>query len=359
MTAISVEHVSKWFPPHIPGEEPVQAVDDVTIRVASGEIVALLGPSGSGKTTLLRLVAGLVRPDDGQVLYDGQNIQSIPKEDRGIGMVFQQNALVPHWISRRSVAFFLALRRREHELPERIKRISQITGLGLEALLERYPTRLSGGEQQRVSIARALARDLKVLLLDAPFANLDAKLRDEAMAELKRLLQEFPATTIYTTHDQTEAMTLARRIILINEGRLMQMGTYQQLYHSPVNLFVARFVGTQAMNTFQGYSLEGNWQGDNFGGYPIRADLEDGTRVILGVRPEHVRLAEKGVAGRVMAITPFYPERYRQVDVQGGGECWSLNLPIDHDVKVGSTLTCALDEAYLHYFDTQTGSRIG
>jgi ABC-type sugar transport system ATPase subunit len=359
MTAISVEHLSKRFPPHVPGEGPIQVVDDVSFRVGSGEIAAILGPSGSGKTTLLRLMAGLERPDTGQVLYDGQNVRDIPEEDRGIGMVFQQSALVPHWVSRRSVGFYLAIRSREHELPERLERISQITGLGLEALLERYPSRLSGGEQQRVSIARALARDLDVLLLDAPFANLDAQLRDEARIELKRLLQEFPATTVYTTHDQTEVMALARRVILINEGRLVQIGTYQQLYHLPVNLFVAQFVGGQAMNIFQGYSLEGRWQGDNFGGYLIRTDLEDGTRVTLGVRPENVRLADEGVAGRVVDVTPFYSRRYRQVEVQGGGERWALNLPIDHDVKVGSTVTCALDEAYLHYFDARSGSRIG
>jgi multiple sugar transport system ATP-binding protein len=359
VTAISVEHVSKRFPPHVPGDEPVRAVDDVTFRVGSGEIVALLGPSGSGKTTLLRLMAGLERPDTGQVLYDGQNIRDIPEEERGIGMVFQQSALVPHWVSRRSVGFFLAIRSREHELPDRLERIAQITGLGLDTLLERYPTQLSGGEQQRVSIARALARDLSVLLLDAPFANLDAQLRDEARIELKRLLQEFPVTTVYTTHDQTEAMALARRVVLIDGGRLVQMGTYQQLYHLPVDLFVARFVGGQAINIFQGYSLEGKWQGDNFGGYPIRADLEDGTRVTLGIRPENVRLADEGVAGRVVSVVPFYSRRYCQVEVRGGGESWTLNVPIERQVAVGSTVTCALDEARLHYFDPQTGNRIG
>jgi ABC-type sugar transport system ATPase subunit len=359
MTAISVEHLSKQFPPHVPGEGPVRAVDDVTFRVGSGEIVVILGPSGSGKTTLLRLMAGLEYPDTGQVLYDGQTIRDIPEQNRGIGMVFQQSALVPHWVSRRSVEFYLALRSRKHELPERLERIAQITGLGLETLLGRYPAQLSSGEQQRVSIARALARDLDVLLLDAPFANLDARLRDEARIELRRLLQEFPVTTVYTTHDQTEAMALARRVVLVNEGRLVQMGTYQQLYHLPVNLFVARFVGGQAMNIFQGYCLRGKWQGDNFGGYPIRVDLEDGTPVSLGVRPENVRLADEGVAGRVVGINPFYSGRYCQVDVQGGGERWMLNIHIDHDVKIGSAITCALDGAYLHYFDTRSGSRIG
>jgi multiple sugar transport system ATP-binding protein len=122
---------------------------------------------------------------------------------------------------------------------------------------------------------------------------------------------------------------------------------------------VARFVGSQAMNIFHGYSLGGKWQGDNFGGYPIRADLEDGTRVTLGVRPENVMLADEGIAGRVMNVTPFFPERYRQVEVRGGGEHWTLNVPIDHDVAVGSTITCALDENALHYFDTQSGDRIG
>lgn len=360
MTAIILEHVTKRFE-HIVGvnEPAITAVNDVSLKIPSGDVLAVLGPSGCGKSTLLRLVAGIFKPDEGQVFYDDLDLQDIPLRDRGVGMVFQEGALIPHWESRRSVAFFLTLRKREREVPARLAQISKITGFGLDALLERRPGQLSGGEQQRVSIARALARDMRVLLFDEPFANLDAKYRGEARLELKRLLNAFPVTSIYVTHDQVEAIALAHRIAIMRDGKIEQMGTYQQLYTNPVNLFVATFIGAPIMNLFPGRIENGQWYGENFGGYAIRKDLPDGTRVTAGVRPEYIHLAQEGTYGVVEQKIPLFAERRQVITVHLAGERWSLIAPLDENVEVGSTIQCALDPQGLLYFDTRTGQRIG
>ncbi|MEO0563792.1 MAG: ABC transporter ATP-binding protein, partial [Chloroflexota bacterium] len=185
MTTITVEHVSKSYT-DAPGG-PVIALDDVSLRIESGQVLAVLGPSGCGKSTLLKMIAGLEAPDSGRVLYDGVPVMDVDRRERNIGMVFQEGALIPHWEARRSVGLFLALRKRTEEIPSRVHEISAITGFGLDVLMDRRPSMLSGGEKQRVSIARALTRDLDVLLMDEPFANIDAKLRSQARIELKRL----------------------------------------------------------------------------------------------------------------------------------------------------------------------------
>jgi ABC-type sugar transport system ATPase subunit len=360
MTTITLENVCKRFVrADADGEAVVRAVDNISLKIVPGQVLVILGPSGSGKTTLLRLIAGLTKPDSGQVLYDNVPLQQIPTKDRGIGMVFQEGALVPNWKSRRSVGFFLELRRREHELPERIERISEITGIGLEKLLDRRPGKLSGGEKQRVSIARALARDLKILLVDEPFANLDAKLRSSARVELKRLLGEFPVTTVYVTHDQVEAMALADRIAVMHAGKLEQAGTYRQLYDTPASLFMAGFIGILPINLFPGHIEGGRWYGRNFGGYPIRGDLPDGTPVTLGVRPEFVHLRDEGTPGVVERATRFLPERTQLVELRMAGERWSLTTGLDQPVATGATVHCILDPGGLLYFDTKTGTRIG
>ncbi len=358
MTSITVEHVSRTFDDDVHGE-PVLALDNVSLRVESGQVLAIMGPSGCGKSTLLRIIAGLVGPNEGRVLFDNVPLDEVPRDERGIGMVFQEGALMPHWKARASVGFFLALRRREHEIPERVRRISKITGLGLDVLLDRKPSQLSGGEQQRVSIARALTRDLNILLMDEPFANIDAKLRGESRLELKRLLNEFPVTAIYVTHDQTEAIALSKRIAIMRAGRMEQVGSYEQLYGNPINLFVATFIGQTTINQFNGYVLEGTWQGDNFGGYPLRRDLDDGTRVIMAIRPEFISVAPAGVRGKVETVTPYFAERYSLLEVRGNGERWQLHAPLDANIKPGQFIHCKLDREGLLFFDKQTEVRIG
>ncbi|GAB4474879.1 MAG: ABC transporter ATP-binding protein [Anaerolineae bacterium] len=361
MTGIALEGVSKTFLQSVEGgpPEPVRAVDNLSLQVRPGEVLAVVGPSGCGKTTLLRLIGGLETPDEGRVLYNGIDLASIPPMERGIGIVFQDRALAPHWKTRRSVGFFLELRHREHELDERLKRIAQITGLGLEKLLTRRPGKLSRGEQQRVSIARALARDLRVLLFDEPFASLDAKLRAEARVELRRLLHEFPVTTVYVTHDQIEAMALASRIAVMNRGRLEQIGTYRQLYDTPTSMFVAGFIGNPPTNLFEGQVQAGRWQGQNFGGLPIRKDLADGTPVTLGVRPEHVHLAAEGTVGEVEIVTPLYQEKRQIIGVRAGTERWTLLLPLEQRLVPGAVVSCTFPPEQALFFDTATGQRIG
>jgi len=358
MTAIAAEHIVKAF--EVPDEGGIlQAVDDVTLRVPEGETLAIVGPSGCGKTTLLRIIAGLEKPDSGRVLYDQVPLPDVPRQDRGIGMVFQNWALVPHWESRKTVGFFLRLRKREYEVPERVRRVSAITGVGLEYLMDRFPRQLSGGEKQRVAIARAFARDLQMLLFDEPFANLDAKFRASARLELRRLLDEFPVTTVFVTHDQIEATSLADKIAVMRDGHVEQIGTFRQLYDSPLNLFVADFIGTPGMNQFKGKVVDGQWVGEIFGGYPIRSDLANGTHITMGIRAEHFSLQDGGTPAVIKEITPFYPQKYQQLDVWLGSESWSLNVPLETQVEVGQTIYCTLNPDEALYFDTRSGQRIG
>ncbi len=368
MTAITVEHVSKDYfenPDGFSGKR-LRALDDINFRLADGEVLAILGPSGCGKSTLLKIIAGVLKPDEGRVLYNDVPLADLPLQERGIGMVFQEGALIPHWEAKRSVGFFFSLRRRQEEIPPRVRQISNITGIGLNVLLERKPAQLSGGEQQRVSIARALTRDLRVLLMDEPFANIDAKLRSQARIELKRLMNEFPTTAIYVTHDQIEAVSLSQRVAVMNAGRIEQVGTYQQLYTNPVNLFVATFVGTEKINLLHGFVISGRWKGDSFQGFPIRKDLEEGTRVVLGVRPEHITLVTSdapaaGIIGEgvVEQVTPFFAERYQLLDVYGNGERWQMHVSPDVRVRPRDRVRCTIASDHILYFDPQTEKRIG
>lgn len=360
MTTITLNHIYKRFEQTTEGgSREVVAIDNLSLKILSGEVLAVLGPSGCGKSTLLRIIAGLTAPDKGEVLYDNQHIDEIPLGDRGIGMVFQEGALIPHWIAEENIGFFLRLRHREREIPERVSRISQITGFGLELLMDRHPRQLSGGERQRVAVARALARDPRVFLFDEPFSNLDAKLRTTARIELKRLLHEFPVTSVYVTHDQIEAVSLAHRIAVMRAGKIEQVGDYQTLYENPVNRFVASFIGTPSINLFEGYVHEHHWQGINFGGFPIRHDLPEESRVTLGVRPEGVELAADGIVAQVETVTPYFAERFWLVEVKAGNEYWHLLTPMDTRLQVGEIVHCRLKPDALLFFDTDTGQRIG
>ena len=359
MASITIDHVTKSYEQPSGLERPIVAVNDISFKIPDGDVLSILGPSGCGKSTLLRMIAGLIKPDRGRILYDNVPLDDIHIQDRGIGMVFQEGALIPHWEARKSVGFFLSLRKREHEVPERVERIAKITGVGIEQLMGKFPRQLSGGEKQRISIARALTRDHRILLFDEPFANLDAKIRSAARVELKRLLNEFPITTIYVTHDQVEAVALSKRIAVMRNGKFEQFGTYQLLYDSPVSLFVAKFIGTPTINTFEGRAMDGHWEGEAFSGFEIRGDLPNGMPVTLAIRPQYVYLDPDGQAGVVETIIPFLAERYQLVNVWLGKERWSLAAPLDTHIELGSTIYCKLDPEYMHFFDTRTGKRIG
>ncbi|MEM9952592.1 MAG: ABC transporter ATP-binding protein [Chloroflexota bacterium] len=354
MTMISVENVSKQYV--LKDKEIVQAVDDVSLKVSEGGKIALIGPSGCGKTTLLRMIAGLEDPDSGRVLYNDEPIKQLKPEHRGIGMVFQNYALIPQWDSKANIGFFLRLRQREEEVPERVQQIAKITGFGIERILGKFPKQLSGGEKQRVAIARAFARDLKLLLFDEPFANLDAKLRQTARVEARKLLSKYPVTLIYVTHDQQEASLMADRLILMNNGCIEQVGSYQSLYDAPANIFVAEFIGTPTMNLFQGEVRDGRWYGADFGGYPVPVDIADGTLTTLGIRPEHIVRADD-LQVIVKQTTPYFAERFLLVDVTTPNQMWQVQLPLETQLTVGDTLTVSFDLTKCHFFDTQTGER--
>ncbi|GAB5601642.1 ABC transporter ATP-binding protein [Thermus sp. FJN-A] len=312
------------------GENPV--LKGVDLEVFPGEIVALLGPSGSGKTTLLRAVAGLVRPTGGrirlgrEVFFDGDKGAFLPPERRSLGLVFQSYALWPHRTVYENVAYGLRLRRvPEREVRERV--LGLLDRLGLTGLERRYPGALSGGQQQRVSLARALAYDPKLLLLDEPLSNLDAKLRDQARVWLRETLKATGKAALFVTHDQAEAMAMADRIALLNEGRMEQVGTPEELYRNPRTLFVADFLGNPNVVEALVVALEGELAHLELAGYPLRARamgaLSPGRLAKLVLRPETLRPAGPG-----------------EVNVVEGEVAHSLYLGghYEHWVRVGEAL---------------------
>jgi len=296
------------------------AVDRVSFDVADGEFVVLVGPSGCGKSTTLRLIAGLEEPSAGAIAIDGRVVNDVPPKERDIAMVFQNYALYPHLTVYENLAFGLRMQRLpRRQIADRVGGAAAL--LGLEGLMERRPKALSGGERQRVALGRALVRQPKVFLFDEPLSNLDARLRVQMRAELIRLQAELAATVIYVTHDQIEAMTMGSRIVVLQGGRVQQIGSPMTLYENPANRFVAGFIGSPAMNFVEGY-LTGNDQGGVFVEQEERWRLplppallppsgEEGGRrgVTLGIRPEDVELATAGdvnvLEARVEVVEPL------------------------------------------------------
>lgn len=276
-------------------------------------------------------------------------------------MVFQDGALMPHWEAVKTVGFFLSLRHREYEIPERMKRISEITGIGIEKLLTRKPKELSGGERQRVAIARALARDPRVFLFDEPFSSIDAALRTHARLELKRLLREFPVTSLYVTHDQYEAIAMAHRIAVMRAGHLVQIGDYRTLYENPLNMFIATFIGTPTINLFPGRVQSHHWQGSTFGGFRVRGDLSDDTPVVAGVRPEGFALgpAEKAFQVRALSVIDHYSERLQVVEVVSENDRWTITVPLETRIKAADVFPVAVQTDAVIFFDPKSGLRIG
>jgi ABC-type sugar transport system ATPase subunit len=276
MAQVSLAGITKEFP------GGVRAVNDVSLEVPDGEFLVLVGPSGCGKTTALRLIAGLEKATSGTITIGSQVVNGISPRDRDIAMVFQNYALYPHMTVYRNLAF--PLRERRTPKPEIARRVAEISSiLGLDELMKRRPAQLSGGQRQRVAMGRALVREPAVFLLDEPLSNLDAKLRVQMRAELKRLHQRLGITTVYVTHDQVEAMTLADRMVVMSAGETLQIGAPQEIYAEPVNLFVAGFIGSPAMNL-----LRGRAAGSRVTAGELtfeRPGVPDGD-VVVGIRPE-------------------------------------------------------------------------
>ena len=290
-------------------DEGVVAVQEFNLDIKDKEFIVLVGPSGCGKSTTLRMVAGLEEISGGELLIDGKVVNDIPPKDRDIAMVFQNYALYPHMTVRENMAFSLKLRHvPKEEIDKAVRQAAEI--LDITQYLDRKPKALSGGQRQRVAIGRAIVRAPKVMLMDEPLSNLDAKLRNEMRAEIIKLRERIDTTFIYVTHDQTEAMTLGDRIVIMRDGFVQQIGTPQEVFNHPANLFVAGFIGMPVMNFFDAKLLrEGQHYFVELGGVKVHLSEEKCARlaaknvesqdVTLGVRPEHTDLAEQGVAGKV------------------------------------------------------------
>jgi len=341
---------------------PVRVLRDVSFTVEDGEFCILLGPSGCGKTTLQRIVAGLEDPDGGQVWIGDREVGRLDPRERDVAMVFQSYALYPHMTVFENLAFPLKARRTpREEIAGRVGDAARL--LGLEALLGRKPRELSGGQRQRVAIGRAIVRNPAVFLFDEPLSNLDAKLRSAMRVELAGLHRTLGATILYVTHDQVEAMTLGQKVVLLHEGRIQQMGAPRELYDRPVNRFVAGFVGTPAMNFFDG-RLQGNEQEAQFLGDGLRIALgrrEDlrehrGADVTLGIRPEALSPGNGEIEGRLELAETLGAETLLHLRLPGGARVVA-KAPSEWSGPAETPVRLAVRRQGLHLF--RDGARIG
>jgi multiple sugar transport system ATP-binding protein len=349
MATVEIQDAAKSF-------GSTQIIRGVSIDIRDGEFVVLVGPSGCGKSTLLRMIAGLEGIDRGEIRIGGRRVNGLPPKDRDIAMVFQNYALYPHLTVADNLAFSLKLRHApQQEIEQRVAQAAKI--LGLEPLLERLPKQLSGGQRQRVAMGRAIVRDPKVFLFDEPLSNLDAKLRVAMRAEIRELHQRLKATTIYVTHDQIEAMTMADKIVAMHDGIVEQVGTPLDLFDRPRNVFVAAFIGSPSMNLLP---VKANGQGvvDNAGNHWTVPGLPapSGQALTLGVRPEHLRLDAAGVEARVLVVESTGSETHLLVDA--GGIKLTCVLRERVSVRTGDQVRLGVDSTHVHLFRADSGERI-
>lgn len=297
-TSIYLENVTKTYRETLLERDVgSKALNNISLEIKNGETMSILGPSGCGKTTLLKVIAGLESIQEGAVYYNGKNVTDMPPKDRGIGMVFQGYALYPNYKSKGNLSFYFWVRKAPQDrINQRVKQTSRIMGMGFDKLLGRMPTTLSGGEQQRVAIARCIVRYPTIFLMDEPISNLDAKLRVKTRGEIKRLLMDFAITTVYVTHDQIEAIAMGDRIAVMREGKIVQVGTYHDIYEHPINRFVADFVGSPPMNFFEGELFEGNRFKTSTFSLALPSEklskLNGRRQIYLGIRPENINLKQ-------------------------------------------------------------------
>jgi multiple sugar transport system ATP-binding protein len=335
-------------------------IHGVTVTIGDGEFVVLVGPSGCGKSTLLRMLAGLENITAGEIKIGDRVVNNLPPKERDVAMVFQNYALYPHMTVAANMAFSMKLRGAPRtEIDKRVRRAAEI--LGLLQLLERYPRQLSGGQRQRVAMGRAIVRDPQVFLFDEPLSNLDAKLRVQMRTEIKELHQRLKTTTVYVTHDQIEAMTMADKIVVMHDGRVEQIGAPLELYDRPQNLFVGGFIGSPAMNFLPG-SIKSNGRIEFAGPGEMRLPLagapngSDGRAAIYGVRPEHFALADDGAEATVQVVEPTGSEL--QVIAKLGGQEITAVFRERHQFKPGDKIRLKPNPDLVHLFDAVTGQRL-
>ena len=338
----------------------VQVMHGVDVDIEDGEFVVLVGPSGCGKSTLLRMIAGLETISSGEIRIGDRVVNDVAPKDRDIAMVFQSYALYPHKTVAENMGFpLLMAKRSKEEIAQKVSKAAEI--LDLTKYLDRYPKQLSGGQRQRVAMGRAIVRDPQVFLFDEPLSNLDAKLRVTMRVEIKELHQRLKTTTVYVTHDQIEAMTMANKIVVMRDGRVEQVGRPLELYDRPVNLFVAGFIGSPSMNFLKGKITTRNGKqfveiADGILLPLLGVQAEDGRAVTYGMRPEHITIGDAGIPVKVSVFEPTGSETL--IFGRLGG------VPIDAlvreriDGEPGQTLPFRLDARYAHVFDGQTGARI-
>jgi len=355
MASVSFTGIEKSF-------GSTKVIHGIGFDIADGEFVVLVGPSGCGKSTLLRMLAGLEDITGGTIAIDGRTVNDVESKDRDIAMVFQSYALYPHMTVADNMAFSLKLRKADRKvIAERVDKASKI--LNLDPYLHRFPRELSGGQRQRVAMGRAIVRDPKVFLFDEPLSNLDAKLRVAMRAEIKALHQRLRTTTVYVTHDQVEAMTMADRIVVMHDGRIEQIGTPLELYDRPCNLFVAEFIGSPAMNVIDGVLRRSGdvacVEADGGVRWPLaRGPGAEGQAVSYGIRPEHLTLADDGdgVPGEVVVVEPTGAET--ELLIQVGAAQIVLRTHGRPTVQPDQKIGLAVDPASVHLFDRATGQRL-
>jgi multiple sugar transport system ATP-binding protein len=350
MATVSIRDVRKRY-------GSTEVLHGVSVEIEDGAFVILVGPSGCGKSTLLRMIAGLENITGGEIAIGGRVVNNVAPKERDIAMVFQNYALYPHMTVRDNMAFALTLASAPKAvIDQKVGRAAEI--LSLAPYLNRYPRQLSGGQRQRVAMGRAIVRDPQVFLFDEPLSNLDAKLRVAMRAEIKELHQRLTTTTVYVTHDQIEAMTMADKIVVMNGGNVEQIGAPLDLYDNPANLFVAGFIGSPAMNFLKGRVDGGAFRSEAGTSLPLPSTrgASEGTPIIYGVRPEHFRLNGGGVPARVTVIEPTGSETQVMAEFAGAPIIAAFRERVA--ARPGETIHITPDPAMVHLFDARTGHRM-
>ncbi|MGI9382796.1 MAG: ABC transporter ATP-binding protein [Methyloligellaceae bacterium] len=358
MVDVSIRNVRKSF-------GSTEVIHGLDMEISKGEFVVVVGPSGCGKSTLLRMIAGLETISSGEIAIGGQVVNEVEPKARGVAMVFQNYALYPHMTAFQNIGYSLRVARRpKREIRERVQRVAEV--LGLDDLLDRRPSQLSGGQRQRVAMGRAIIREPGVFLFDEPLSNLDAKLRSQMRVEIRRLHESLGATSLFVTHDQVEAMTMADRLVVMNDGVAEQIGSPKEVYATPSTTYVAGFIGSPAMNFFSG-TVQGS--GDAVvltGGAVVPVIGSQGSAlarepVTVGIRPEHMRIATPDDPGQFAANLDFIEDlgASQLLHASFDGTEFIVQLQSEQSVELNDDLSFRVEPHHVHLFDPSTGRRLG